>query len=63
MTAADPSQRSSYLRERAEEARVIAGTFEDAESRVTMLRIAADYERLAEIARRREAQRKPNGAA
>jgi len=61
MAAADPFQRSNYLRERAEEARVIAGTFDDAETRATMLRIAADYDVLADIAQRSEADTKLSG--
>jgi hypothetical protein len=40
-------------RSRAEEARVFAEKLSDPESKRTMLRIAADYERLAEAAERR----------
>ena len=49
-----------HWRSRAEEARSVAEQLSDPESRRTMLRIAADYERLAEHAELR--QRKPHGA-
>jgi hypothetical protein len=42
-----------HWRSRAEEARVFAEKLSDPESKCTMLRIAADYERLAEAAERR----------
>ena len=42
--------------ERAEEARSIADQLSDPESRRMMLRIAEDYERLANHARRRTSQ-------
>ncbi len=41
-------QSSFKFRERAEECRVIAGTYADAETRNQMLRIAAGYDRMAE---------------
>lgn len=40
-----------HWRSRAEEARTIVEHLSDPESKRTMLRIAADYERLAEYAR------------
>jgi hypothetical protein len=41
-------QSSSELRRRAEECRVIAGTYHDADTRGRMLRIAAGYDRMAQ---------------
>ena len=46
--------------ERAEEARSIADQLSDPESRRMMLRIAEDYERLANHARRRTSQTAQN---
>ena len=42
-----------HWRERAEEARYVAEQISDPEAREIMLRIAVDYERLAEHAQRR----------
>jgi len=42
-----------HWRSRAEEARSVAEQLSDPESKQTMLRIAADYERLAEHAKQR----------
>jgi hypothetical protein len=42
-----------HWRERAEEARHVAGQMSDPVAREMMLRIAADYERLAEHVQRR----------
>jgi hypothetical protein len=42
-----------YWKTRAKEARVIAQRIPHAESRETMLRIANDYERMAELAEER----------
>ena len=42
-----------HWRQRAEELRVIAETTTDAQAKATLLRIVADYERLAERAERR----------
>jgi hypothetical protein len=43
-------------RARAEECRAIADTFQNPETRAKMYRMAADYERMAESADRRERQ-------
>ena len=43
---------SRHWRDRAEEARLLAADMKDPDSRETMLRIANDYERLAERAQR-----------
>jgi hypothetical protein len=48
-----------HWRSRAEEARNIAEQLSDLESRRTMLRIAADYERLAEHAEPRATRKSP----
>jgi len=45
---------------RAEEARILANQMNDAEAKVAMLRIAEDYERLAERAEGRALGRLPN---
>ena len=45
-----------HWRQRAEELRVIAEATKDADARATLLRIVADYERLAERAERRNDQ-------
>lgn len=53
----DPARRrldSKTLRTRAEECRALAGGLNDEESRTAMLRIAADYERMATNAARLE---------
>jgi hypothetical protein len=44
----------NHWHQRAEELRVIAETTGDAEARATLLRIVADYERLAERAKQRK---------
>ena len=44
---------TKYWRIRAEEARVLAELLEDLQSKNIMLRIAGDYERMAEIAEQR----------
>ena len=49
-------------RARAEECRAIADTFENPETRAKMLAVAADYERMAENAERREQAAAPEGA-
>jgi hypothetical protein len=49
-------------RARAEECRAIADTFENPETRAKMLAVAADYERMAENAERREQAAVPDGA-
>jgi hypothetical protein len=43
----------SHWRDRAEKARLLAAEMKDPESREAMLRIAKDYEHLAERAKRR----------
>jgi hypothetical protein len=49
-----------HWRDRAEEARILAGQMSDDLSRQTMLRVAEDYERLAiRAAQRRDADSKP----
>ncbi len=45
---------SSYLHQRAEEARVLAETFTDQQARGQMLRLACDYDHLASCAAERE---------
>ena len=45
---------------RAEEARILANQMNDAEAKVAMLRIAEDYERLAQRAEGRALGRLPN---
>ena len=50
-------------RARAEECRAIADTFENPETRAKMLAVAADYERMAENAERREQDAAGEGAA
>ena len=49
-------------RARAEECRAIADTFENPETRAKMLAVAADYERMAENADRRELAEAPEAA-
>jgi hypothetical protein len=49
-------------RARAEECRAIADTFDNPETRAKMLAVAADYERMAENAERREQAEAPDGA-
>jgi hypothetical protein len=49
-------------RARAEECRAIADTFENPETRAKMLAVAADYERMAENAERREQAAASEGA-
>ena len=44
---------AKYWRSRAEEARVVAESLEDAQSKQIMLGIARDYERIAELAEQR----------
>jgi hypothetical protein len=46
-----------YWRARAEEARTEADQLTDVSAKVTMLRIAEDYDRLAEVARQRAASK------
>ena len=48
--------RSELFRELAEESRILARTFKSEEFRQQMSRIAADYERMAEIAEGLEAE-------
>jgi hypothetical protein len=61
MTSRDNELRSShYWRERAEEARVRAGEMRSPTAEVTMLDIAAMYERMANRAAEREARNKPS---
>src|SRR5215831_10256202 len=59
MSSFDPLS-SRAFRERAEEARVIAHTFKDAETRNQMLRIAAGYDRMAELMERQESSPPPS---
>jgi hypothetical protein len=47
---------------RAEEARILANQMNDAEAKVAMLRIAEDYERLAQRAEGRALGRVPNSS-
>ena len=49
-----------HWRDRAEEARKLAEQIEDADSKAAMLRIAKDYERLAERAELRAKGLAPN---
>jgi hypothetical protein len=49
-----------HWRARAEEARVLANQMNDSESKDAMLRIAEDYERLAQRAEDRALGRLPN---
>jgi hypothetical protein len=44
---------AKYWRSRAEEARVLAESLEDAQSKQILLGIAGDYERMAELAEQR----------
>ena len=44
---------AKYWRSRAEEARLLAESLEDAQSKQIMLGIAGDYERMAELAEQR----------
>jgi hypothetical protein len=44
---------AKYWRSRAEEARLLAESLEDAQSNRIMLGIAGDYERMAELAEQR----------
>jgi hypothetical protein len=44
---------AKYWRSRAEEARMVAESLEDAQSKLIMLGIARDYERIAELAEQR----------
>jgi hypothetical protein len=44
---------TKYWRRRAEEARVVAESFDDVQSKRIMLGIAGDYERIAELAEHR----------
>jgi hypothetical protein len=53
---------SRAWRARAEECRAIADTFENPETRAKMLAVAADYERMAENAERREQAAAREGA-
>ena len=46
---------SKGFRERAEEARVIAETFKDTQTRTQMLKIAMGYDRMAEQMKQHEA--------
>ena len=46
---------SRMFRDRAEECRVIAGTFDEPQTREQMLKIAIGYERLAEQLEQQEA--------
>jgi hypothetical protein len=48
-----PINDPKHWRERAEEARAVAGQLTDEKSREAMLRIAKDYDQLAERAKRR----------
>ena len=49
-----------HWRARAEEARILANQMNDAEAKVAMLRIAEEYERLAQRAEARALGRQPN---
>jgi len=53
----DRKPRSKEYRERAEEARTIAETFNNLEIRAQVMTIASDYDRMAERAERHEASR------
>lgn len=46
---------AAYWRDKAEESRALAAAMSHGASKETMLRIAADYERMAEFAERIEA--------
>jgi len=46
-------ENANYWRSRAEEARLLADSLEDAQSKQIMLGIAGDYERIAELAEQR----------
>lgn len=52
----DPLRDPRHWRERAEELRVIAEATRNVEAKVTLLRIVADYERLAQRAGRRTSE-------
>jgi len=56
MTNNDPT----HWRVRAEEARILANQMNDSEAKAAMLRIAADYEHLAQRAEDRASGRLPN---
>lgn len=47
---------SKLFRERAEETRALAATFKNDQTRRLMLAVAADYERMAKVAERSEAE-------
>jgi len=49
-----------HWRARAEEAQILANQMNDAEAKVAMLRIAEEYERLAQRAEARALGRQPN---
>jgi hypothetical protein len=51
---------AGHWRARAEEARILANQMNDSESKDAMLRIAEDYERLAQRAEDRALRRRPN---
>lgn len=55
-----PAEEASHYRRRANELRALAADFAHAESRAALLRIAADYDRLAEGAERENAKRNPS---
>jgi len=59
MTSAHYINDPKHWRGRAEEMRVLADEMKDAAVRETMLRIAADYERLAKRAEQRSAGQAP----
>jgi hypothetical protein len=50
----------AHWRQRAEEARALAGQLNDLDAKIAMLRIADEYERLAKRASARVAGRDPN---
>jgi hypothetical protein len=56
----NPAKRAEEYRERAEELRVTAGTLRDSRSRGILLRMAADYLQMADMAEQLNSARTPD---